>query len=128
MLLPPPPHAGANEITARRRSNPAERRRAGEPSITTEKNAKIPTASQRENGARAGECRIAVVAVVVIVIVDAVVAGVPAAVTVEGENVQAAPTGRPEHETVMVPLNPVEDKTATEVVPADPGAVTVTDA
>jgi hypothetical protein len=101
----------------------------GEPNITTEKNAKIPIASQRENGERAGETSLAVVvaaAVVVIVIVEAVVVGAPVAATVEGLNVHVAPTGRPEHESVMVPLNPVEDKTASEVVPADPGAVTVT--
>ena len=64
--------------------------------------------------------------VVVIVIVEAVVARVPAAVTVEGLNVHLAPTGSPEHERVMLPLNPVELATASETVPADPGAVTVT--
>lgn len=130
MLLPPPPQAGTNAITARSRSNPVDRRRAGDPNRTTEKNAKKTIASQREYEARPGEASFAVVAaaVVVTVIVDAVVAGVPAAATVEGLNVQAAPTGRPEHTSEMVPLNPVELATASEVVPADPGAVTVTDA
>jgi hypothetical protein len=83
-LLPPPPHAGANAITATNISERVERRRAGNPTITTEKNAKIPIASQRVKGARAGEAFAAVVAAVVVtVIVEVVVAGEPEAVTVE---------------------------------------------
>ena len=60
------------------------------------------------------------------VMVEVVVAGVPAAVTLDGLNVQVAPTGSPEQERAMVPLNPVEFTTAREVVPADPGALTFT--
>src|SRR6202044_2238657 len=97
-LLPPPPQAGTSAIRANSTSNPIERRRAGKPTMTIEKSPKIPIASQRENEARPGEARLAVVvaaAVVVTVIVEVAVVGVPAAVTVEGENVQAAPAGRP---------------------------------
>jgi len=127
--LPPPPQAGTNAIKATSRSNPVDRRRAGEPNMIIEKNAKIPIASQRGKGACAGEescAAVVVAAVVVIVIVDAVVAGAPAAVTVAGLNAHLAPTGSPEHERVMVPLKPVEFTTASETVPDDPGAVTFT--
>jgi hypothetical protein len=39
----------------------------------------------------------------------------------------AAPTGSPEQESVMVPLNPVDDSTETELEPEDPGVEIATD-
>ena len=70
-----------------------ERRAAGTPRSTKEKIMKVPRANQpREDGA-AGEMSLADPAEVVTVMVDVVNTGVPEAVTVEGEKVQAALAG-----------------------------------
>jgi hypothetical protein len=39
----------------------------------------------------------------------------------------AAPAGSPKQERVMVPLNPVDDETDTELEPEDPGAEMATE-
>jgi len=104
-----------------------ERRRPGMPTATNEKSRKVPRASQPKCGA-CGGCRwaAAAAAVVVTVIVDVLDWGVPAAVTEAGANVQAAPVGSPEQASLMVPLNPVDDETETELCPDAPGAETCT--
>ena len=93
------------------------------PTATNEKSRKVPRASQPKCGA-CGGCRwaAAAAAVVVTVIVDVLDWGVPAAVTEAGANVQAAPVGSPEQASLMVPLNPVDDETETELCPDAPGA------
>jgi hypothetical protein len=53
---------------------------------------------------------------------ELVVAGVPAAVIVEGENEHVASEGRPEQDKLMVPLNPVDVATVTDETPVPPGA------
>lgn len=63
---------------------------------------------------------------VVTVIVEAVFVAVPVALIEEGLNWQAAPAGSPEQARVMVPLNPVDEETTTEVEPEEPGAEIVT--
>jgi hypothetical protein len=81
------------------------------------------TASQRGKGKRVGGSSVAaVVPVVVTVIVEIVVAAVPAAVMDAGVNWQAAPTGSPKQASVMVPVNPVDEATASEIEPDEPGA------
>jgi DNA/RNA endonuclease YhcR with UshA esterase domain len=64
---------------------------------------------------------------VLTVIVEVVVFNVPGAVIEAGLNVQAAPAGSAEQAREMVPLNPVEDETITELAPVEPGAEMVTD-
>lgn len=102
--------------------NRIERGRPLLPITTTEKHMKHAMANQRVKGRRPGECSMAAAAVVVTVIVGEVVVGVPVAVIDEGVNRQLAAVGSPEHVRVMVPLNPVEVDTETEVEPDDPGA------
>lgn len=65
-------------------------------------------------------------AVVDTVIVGDVVVGAPVAIIDDWLNRQVAPEGNPEHERVMVPLNPVEVFTDTDVDPDCPGAGTIT--
>ena|ERR1700722_1512122 len=92
-------------------------------STTIEKIAKPLRASQRGRGERVGGCSMAtVVPVVVTVIVEVVVAGVPVAVMDAGANWHAAPVGSPEQASVIEPLNPVDDATASEIEPDEPGA------
>jgi hypothetical protein len=67
-------------------------------------------------------CKLAVGAFVVTVIEALVVAAVPFAVIVAGENRQVASEGRPEHARLMVPLKPVELETLIDVEPTPPGA------
>jgi hypothetical protein len=69
---------------------------------------------------------VAVAAVVVTKIETVVVFGVPFAAMVAGEKVQVVSEGKPEQPILIVPLNPVELDTATDVVPEDPGAETTT--
>lgn len=64
----------------------------------------------------------AAAAVVVTLIAEEVVVALPVAFIEEGVNKQAAPEGRPEQERAMLPLNPVEKVTVTDVDPEDPGA------
>lgn len=81
------------------------------------------TASQRGKGKRVGGSSVAaVVPVVVTVIVEIVVAAVPVAATDAGVNRHAAPTGSPKQASAMVPVNPVDDATASEIEPDEPGA------
>jgi hypothetical protein len=92
-----------------------------------EKIAMLLRVSQGSRRGRRGERSKAVaVAVVVTVMVEEVVARVPVALIDDGLIWQAAPAGRPEQERAMVPLNPVEEDTETEVEPDDPGAEIVT--
>jgi hypothetical protein len=56
-------------------------------------------------------------AFVVTVIETLVVFAVPFAVIEVGENRQAASDGRPEHARLIVPLNPLEFATLSEVTP-----------
>jgi len=69
------------------------------------------------------DCRSAAVvtAVVLTEIAAVTVFGVPLAVIDEGENVQLASVGRPEHEREMVPLKLVELETDTDDCPDTPG-------
>jgi hypothetical protein len=60
--------------------------------------------------------------VVVTVITAADVFAVPFAAIVVGVNVQVVSEGRPEHARLIVPLNPVELDTLTDVVPEPPGS------
>ena len=92
--------------------------------ITTIENIARPLrASQRGKGWRVGGCSIATaVPVVVTVIVEVVVAAVPVAVMDAGANWHAAPAGSPKQASVMVPVNPVDVATASEIEPDEPGA------
>ena len=65
-------------------------------------------------------------ATVVTVIPEEVVVSVPVAAIEDWLNRQVAPVGNPEHARVMVPVNPVEEETETEVEPDEPGAETST--
>jgi hypothetical protein len=65
---------------------------------------------------------VAPAAVVVTVIAEEVVVSVPVAAIEDWLNRQAAPLGNPEQARVMVPVNPVEEETETEVEPDPPGA------
>jgi hypothetical protein len=58
--------------------------------------------------------------------VEEVVVAVPVPLIDEGVNWHAAPAGRPEQARVIVPVNPLEAETATEVDPEDPGVAIVT--
>jgi len=129
LLPPPPPQPGANTIKA----NIARRIRdlcwRGEPpTSTTEKSMKPARVGQLAGSALCGGSSMAVVpaAVVVTVIAEEVVVGVPVAVIGDWLNRQVAPLGNPEHARVMVPVNPVEEETETEVEPDEPGAETRT--
>ena len=63
---------------------------------------------------------------VVTVIAEEVVVGVPVALIEAGLNWQAAPAGSPEQARVMVPLKPVDQESARDVEPEEPGAEIVT--
>ena len=67
-------------------------------------------------------------AVVVMVRIAVVVAGLPLAVIDAGENVQVVSEGRPEQDKLIVPLKPVEFETDTELCPLRPGVVITTTA
>ena len=64
----------------------------------------------------------AVAAVVVTVMVEEMVIGVPEATIDEGVNEQAAAAGSRVQERAIVPVNPVEEEIVTEVKPDRPGA------
>jgi hypothetical protein len=51
---------------------------------------------------------------------------VPVAFIEEGLNTHVAPAGSPEQARVIVPVNPVEDDTFTDVDPDAPGALIAT--
>ena len=68
------------------------------------------------------ERAVAVDALVVTVIDTLVVVAVPFAVIDVGANMQAASDGSPEQARLMLPLNPLELETLTEVDPVPPGA------
>jgi len=87
-----------------------------------ERNAKLPPASRRANKEPRGARSAAVAAVVLTVMVEEFVAMVPEAVIVDGLKVHDASLGSPEQEREMVPVNPVEFDTETELDPGDPGA------
>ena len=65
---------------------------------------------------------VAVAALVVTVIDTLVVLAVPFAMIDVGANMQAASDGSPEQAKLMLPLNPLELETLTELDPAPPGA------
>jgi hypothetical protein len=65
---------------------------------------------------------LALAAVVVTVIVELVVVSVPVLLTVGTLKLQLASEGSPEQASVIVPVNPPEETTDTEVEPEDPGA------
>ena len=119
---PPPPQPGAKMTSAARSGNNRRERRRVRPSSTKEKNVKLARAIQRAEGRRSEECDAAVAAVVVIVTMPGVVAGVPAAAIVAGLNRHAVPAGSFEQEKEMVPLNPVEEERENGAVPEEPGA------
>jgi hypothetical protein len=83
---------------------------------------RLAVASQRAEGRGRRERNPAVAAVVFMVRVAGVVAGVPLAVMVVGLNEHDAPAGSFEHEKEMLPLNPVEEERENEAVPDEPGA------
>ena len=61
-------------------------------------------------------------ALVVTVMETVVVLAVPAAEILAGAKVHVASDGRPEQARLMLPLNPLELETLTEVDPVPPGA------
>ena len=128
MLLPPPPpppQAGANMIRAAEATSSNEERLRGTPAITTEKSRKALKASQSDFGF-AG-CSIAAAAVVVMLTLTGVVAGVPVAEIEAGLNTHFAPVGSPEEqEREIVPLKLVEEEMLKDVCPVIPGAEMVT--
>jgi len=102
------------------------RRRFGPPSRSPEKTKPTPGSQWARKSCR-GECsNSAAAAVVVTVIVDGVVVSVPVAFIEEGLNTHVAPAGSPEQARVIVPVNPVEDDTFTDVDPDAPGALIAT--
>ena len=126
MLLPPPPQAGTNTINASNARRNRWERRPGTPMSAIEKTVQTPRASHCAEDERGRKCSISeapvvVAAVVVTVTVAGVVAGDPVAATEEGLNWQAAPVGSPEQESVMVPLNPVDEDTLNDACPELPG-------
>jgi len=98
------------------------------PIRTTEKNMKLARASQLARCGRLGSWSAAAApaAVVVTLMAEEVVESVPGAVIVVWLNRQRAPVGSPEQERAMVPVNPEEEETLTEVEADCPGAETVT--
>ena len=90
---------------------------------------KLTNASHFGPCKRGEPCNIATPgAAVVTMIVAGVVAGTPVVVTDDGLNWQAAAAGSPEQDSVMVPLNPVEEETLNDVCPETPGAeITIVD-
>jgi hypothetical protein len=128
-LLPPPPQPGITRISIKSESKSKDvRLLPGTPISTIEKNIKLLNASQAvANGRIEGRSIALVPLLVVTVTVEAVVDAIPV-VLIEGElNKQAAPAGSPEQARVIVPLNPVEEETATDVEPDNPGAEIITD-
>jgi hypothetical protein len=124
--LPPPPQAGIKIISMTSPSKNCARRWRRLPISITPKNIKPPTATQCLKDGRKDGCSVAVAAVVVTVIVEVLVAIVPDAAIVAGENWQAAPVGRPEQARMIVPVKPVEFETDIELCPEPPGAETIT--
>lgn len=104
------------------------RRRPEVPINPTERNMKLARASRFVRCKRRGKFGMAAVlaAVVVTAIVGDAVVGAPVAVIDDWLNRQVAPEGNPEQERVMVPVNPVEVLTDTDVEPDCPGAAIVT--
>jgi len=134
LLPPPPPQPGAKMINANiADANIAKRyldlrRRPEVPINPTERNMKLARAVHLARWARRGGSSMAEDpgAVVVTVIAEGVVLSVPGAVIEDWLNRQPAPMGNPEQAREMVPVNPVEEETATEVEPDAPGAETAT--
>jgi hypothetical protein len=120
----PPPQAGdrrSNVISTRRIGKNLRRSRAL--IITIEKNVRAYRTNPRVNGlCNGGSSSAAEVPVVLTLMPTVVAARTPAALTDEGVNTHAAPTGRPEQASVIVPLNPVDDDTIAVVAPDAPGA------
>ena len=125
MLLLPPPQPGDRRIRVTiARRNGSERRRAGALISRIEKNIKVVAASHPLPEGRIEGRRVAAVPLVVVTVtVELVVVAVPVALIEEGLNTHAAPAGSPEQAREIVPLNPVDEETATEVDPDPPGAV-----
>lgn len=116
LLLPPPPHAGAEISIANNTINPIPRTRFRFPPIKTmeKRNPSPPIQCAKKNDC-VRRCSRALAAVVETVIVAVVVLAVPFAVIVDGVKLQVASEGRPEQVKLIVPLNPVELMTATEL-------------
>ena len=124
LLLPPPPQEGTTNVTAKMSSKSNPRTRCRFPPTRTVEKRSSPTPNVHSAGKydRCCEPNIVVAAFVVIVIEAAVVLAVPFAVIVAGVIVHAASEGRPEQARLIVPVNPVELETVTDVVPEPPGA------
>ena len=129
MLELPPPQAGdrrSNVTSARRIGINLRRQRAL--ISTSEKNIRPYKASPRGKLRCCGRLNSAAVVPVVLTLTPTVVvARTPAPVMDDGVNWQAAPTGRPEQASVIVPLNPVDDDTIAVVAPDAPGAEIATE-
>jgi hypothetical protein len=126
LFPPPPPHPGPRTIKLSSVRTYSAKRLRPVPLIQTNEKSENPARpSQRSNAKRPGDFSAAAgAAVVATEMVEEVVVRIPLALIDAGLNEHVAPAGRPEHDSEMVPLNPVEEATDIVVVPVAPGAVT----
>src|SRR5271169_2607123 len=102
------------------KSNPRARCRFPPTRTVGKRSSPMPKIHSAGQYARCCERNIVVAALVVIVIEGLFILAVPFAVIVAGVNVHAASEGRPEQARLIVPVNPVELETVTDVVPESP--------